>query len=104
MLSTDIAALKKESSLESLQNANKTLEESIEMVQRGVQIMEYRQAMAGSRSVLDDIREKISIMADISRQAAPNPVLAPVKPTPKKRKATKEAPVEEAPVEEVPAE
>lgn len=95
MISTDIAALKKESSLESLQNANKTLEESIEMVQRGVQIMEYRQAMAGSRNVLDDIREKISKMSNIPRQPAPNPTSAPTKPTPKKIKAKKKAPVEE---------
>lgn len=73
MLSTDIAVLKKESSLDSLKNANKTLEESIEMVQRGVQIMDYRQAMAGSRDMVNEIRAKLLQVGGVRQQAAPAP-------------------------------
>jgi len=97
MLSTDIAVLKKESSIDSIINANKTLEESIEMVQRGVQIMEIRQAMAGSRSMVDDIRSKISQMGDVSRKATPTShASAPVTAAHKKKKVKKKA----APIEE----
>ncbi|NHI94600.1 MAG: hypothetical protein EAX96_19065 [Candidatus Lokiarchaeota archaeon] len=67
MLSTEIAQLKKESSLESLVNANKTLEESIEMIQRGVQIMEYRQALTGADNILDNIKSDITKISQLTK-------------------------------------
>ncbi|MHA1783977.1 MAG: hypothetical protein ACTSX4_09540 [Candidatus Helarchaeota archaeon] len=68
MLSNEIAQLKRESSLESLISANKVLEESIEMVQRGVQIMEYRQALTGTDNILEHIKSDILKISEISKQ------------------------------------
>ena len=94
MLSTEIAQLKKESSLESLINANSVLDESIEMIQRGVQVMEYRQALTGTDQILEGIKRNISKISQVSNN------LRAIPATPPQTAPTQQPTLVEEPVEE----